>query len=152
MKKYQEAAKADNDDGPKEVIHFQYQRMMRYGGKWHLERKSLLPGYIFLSGAEAGVSAERIHTEEKGISLKPCEEAPYPRLLCSEGNLIEMSGGIIKNGVLTVSSGPLRGKEHLIKKIDRHKRTAEIEILLEGRKQCITVGLEVYEKQGIRKI
>ena len=34
----------------KEVISFEYQRMMRYGGGWHMERKKLLPGWIFLSG------------------------------------------------------------------------------------------------------
>lgn len=39
------------------------------------------------------------------------------------------------------------GREQLIKWIDRHKRTAEIGIPLEGREKRVTVGVEIYEKQ-----
>lgn len=133
-----------------EIICFQYQRMMRYGGNWHIERRDLLPGHIFLLGTKmmllkrGFVKDKRI---EKNISLTPFETLPFLRTLCLNGNLIAMSQGIIKNGKLTVLSGPLKGQEKLIRKIDRHKRIAEIEIPFAEYKKRVIVGLEIYEKQ-----
>lgn len=80
------------------------------------------------------------------VSLAPCE-APYLKNLCQDGILIGISKGIIKNELIVVTSGPLKGREWLIRKIDRHKRTAQIEIPLAGDKRHITVGLEIYRKE-----
>lgn len=128
--------------GLHEVICFEYQRMIRYGGKWHLEKRKLLPGWIFLSGTKA--------IESKGkegiLSPIPCE-ASYLKELCQEESLIGMSKGVIRDGKAIVLSGPLKGRESLIRRIDRHKRTAEIEIPLIRKGIRVTVGLEIYEKQ-----
>ena len=137
--KYQKLA---SYDGIKKVICFEYQRMMRYGGSWHLERRKLLPGWIFMSGT--------IAIEYKGdgdIGLPIPYEASYLKELCQEEHLIGMSKGIIKDGKPIVTSGPLKGRESLIRRIDRHKRTAEIEIPFVEDDTRVTVGLEIYEKQ-----
>lgn len=128
-----------------DVICFQYQCMLRYGGDWHLEKRRLLPGYIFLSGTKA-MKMKRELKEDPGISLIPCRVS-YLKSLCSEDNLIEISKGIIKGGVPVVLDGPLKGREYLIRKIDRHKRTAELEVPFAGKDTRITVGLEICEKQ-----
>ena len=133
-----------------EILCFQYQRMMRYKGQWHLEKRALLPGYIFLSKSENAESESRIRKESEKWGESPrveLYEILYLKTLCSQENLIEMSRGIIRHGIPIITSGPLQGKEQLIQKIDRHKRTAEIEIPLEGKKKRITVGLEIYGKQ-----
>jgi len=136
-----------------EVVCFKYQRMMRYGGKWHLENRMLLPGYIFLSGTEV-MATNGDYKESKGgkerspsvlVPLIPCG-IPYAREMCQKGDLVGLSKGIIRNGKPIVTSGPLKGREGLIRKIDRHKRTAEIEIPFVGDKKQVTVGLEIYEK------
>lgn len=57
-----------------------------------------------------------------------------------------MSKGVIRNGRPVITSGPLKGREGLIRKIDRHKRIADIEIPLAGERRQVTVGLEIYEK------
>ena len=80
------------------------------------------------------------------VSLIPCE-TPYLKDMCKEGYLVGMSKGIIRKGVLIVTSGPLEGREEIIRKVDRHKRTAEIEIPFPGKRKCLTVGLEIYEKE-----
>lgn len=142
-----------------EIICFQYQRMLRYGGRWHLERRTLLPGYIFLFGNEKVELSRKdrkdsemreLHgdKEEKEILLSPCE-SPYLKTFCSETDpgLIGISRGIIKNGVPVVTEGPLKGREQLIKKIDRHKRTAKLGVPLGGKTVEITVGLEIYQKE-----
>ena len=128
-----------SSDRLQEVICFEYQKMIRYGGRWHLERRKLLPGWIFLSGTE-DMASDRMN------SLIPCE-TPFLKLLCQEENLIGISKGIIKDGKSIITSGPLKGRERLIRRIDRHKRTAEIEIPLVDKNTRVTVGLEIYEKQ-----
>ncbi len=135
--KYQELA---DQKELQEVVCFAYHRMIRYGGSWHLERRTLLPGYIFLSGAKD------IKLKENVESLIPCDP-PYLKDLCQEDNLVAMSKGVIRDGKTIVVSGPLKGREKLIRRIDRHKRTAQIEVPLEGRTAQVTVGLEIYEKQ-----
>ena len=148
VKGYQETIKPDNADSLQQVIHFQYQRMIRYKGQWHMEERAVLPGYVFLSGAEKAILKRQAWEgkENEELIVTPCE-IPYLKCLCTEGSLVEMSKGSIKSGVLEITSGPLRGREQLIKKIDRHKRTAEIEIPLEGRNRRVIVGLEIYAKQ-----
>ena len=131
--------------------------MMRYGGSWHLERRPLLPGYVFLSGDLAVPEDELLPgdmflpeayvagPEGRKTSMIPCEP-PYMKMLCQKDNLVAISKGVIKNGRPMVTSGPLKGREELIRRIDRHKRTAEIEIPLGAGKTQVTVGLEIYEK------
>lgn len=137
-----------NSEKMEEIVCFQYQRMMRYGGSWHLESRTVLPGYVFLTGSNV-MELERNWQEDgemkQNISLTPCE-TPYLKDLCQDGLLIEISRGVIKNGVPIIISGPLKGRERLIRRIDRHKRTAEIEIPFNGAKKQVTVGLEIYEK------
>jgi len=135
-------------DSLKEIVCFRYQRMMRYGGKWHLENRTLLPGCIFLFGTKAMELKKGCKEDEEkfSVSLIPCE-VPYMKEMCQEGGLIGISKGIIKNGSPIVTSGPLKGREELIRKIDRHKRTAKIEIPFGRDKKRVTVGLEIYEKQ-----
>jgi len=130
-----------------EVICFRYQRMIRYGGKWHLENRMALPGCIFLSRTDA-MTMKSNWQGNTGIRVSyiPCE-TPYLKKMCWEGNLVGMSRGIIRNEELMVTSGPLKGRERLIRKIDRHKRTAQIEIPLAGDKRLVTVGLEIYKKE-----
>ena len=130
-----------------EIISFQYQRLMRYKGGWHLERRALLPGCIFLHSPKADRLEDGVSDSgAKGsFSLIPCE-VPYMKDMCREGNVVGMSKGVIKNGRPVITSGPLKGREGLIRKIDRHKRIADIEIPLAGERRQVTVGLEIYEK------
>ncbi len=132
-----------------EILCFQYQRMIRYGGKWHLEKRLALPGYIFVDGSDEMIKNGwyRKKIGECDIFLIPCE-IPYLKGMCYKGSLIELSRGIIKYGDVVITDGPLKGREALIQRIDRHKRTAEIEIPFAGGQKQITVGLEIYEKEA----
>ncbi len=131
-----------------EILCFQYQRMMRYGGTWHLEKRMAVPGYVFIAGTDVLVKSNRQMSFKRSseVFMIPCE-APYLKELCEHGSLIGISRGIIRNGTAVVTSGPLTGRETLIRRIDRHKRIAEIEIPFAGGQRQITVGLEIYEKE-----
>lgn len=138
----EECERLTETENLQEVVYFQYQRMLRYGGTWHLENRTLLPGCIFLSGSKMTRIKEYLNS-----SLIPCRISQL-KSLCSNKNLIGMSTGIIKDGVPVVTNGPLKGREHMIRKINRHKRTAEIVVPSFMKEDArITVGLEIYEKQ-----
>ena len=131
-----------------EVIRFEYQRLMRYRGGWHVERRTLLPGCVFLSVAKLDVPKDPWREKDRAegtFSLIPCE-IPYVKGMCREENVVGMSKGVIRNGRPVITSGPLKGREGLIREIDRHKRIADIEIPLAGERRQVTVGLEIYEK------
>ncbi|MCC8098207.1 MAG: hypothetical protein LIO44_06625 [Eubacterium sp.] len=60
--------------------------------------------------------------------------------------MVEMSVGIIENDRVQVINGSMMGMEGSIRKIDRHKRTARIEVNMFGRTMEVTVGLEIVKK------
>ena len=64
----------------------------------------------------------------------------------SEEHLIKMSKGIIEGDHIIVESGPLKGYEGFIKKIDRHKRLAFIDVELFNTVITVKVGLEIVSK------
>ena len=57
-----------------------------------------------------------------------------------------MSQGIIVNGRVIILSGPLVGEESRIRKVDRHKRRAWLQIKLFGKPYTVVVGLEISQK------
>ena len=83
-----------------------------------------------------------------GDEVVPLTEEEVSFLMSFGGNeqIVKMSEGIIENARVIILSGPLKGKEGYIKKIDRHKRKAFLEMSLFGRMQRIQVGLEIFLK------
>jgi transcriptional antiterminator NusG len=61
------------------------------------------------------------------ILLKPEEKQCLDALLNKE-RCLKVSKGYIEDSELHITEGPLKGKENIIRKIDRHKRKALIEI------------------------
>ncbi len=132
------------------------EQMKRYQGEWHTELKVLFPGYVFLISDEK----EKLFFELKriigltkllgtGETIVPLtdEEVNFLLRLGGEEQTVEMSEGIIENDRVVVLSGPLKGNEGLIRKIDRHKRKAWLEIEMFGRTVEMQVGLEVVGKR-----
>lgn len=133
-----------------------YVQKRRYEGHWHTEEKLLFPGYVFLvsdNGEELFLSLKKIDGLTKmigtGQEIVPLsrEEEGILRRLGGEEQLVETSTGIMVSDQIIVTDGPLQGMEGCIKKIDRHKRLAWIEVPLMGRILEARVGLEVVEKR-----
>ena len=61
--------------------------------------------------------------------------------------LTDFSRGYVQNGIITITEGPLKGLEPQIRKIDRHKRTAWLEVELRGEKREVRVGVEIVRKE-----
>lgn len=71
------------------------------------------------------------------------EEVLFLEGFCGEKQIAEVSHGVLEGSKARILSGPLVGKEGLIKKIDYHKRRAYLEMDMFGRRQNIRLGLEV---------
>ncbi len=74
------------------------------------------------------------------------EERVYLERLINNDNYIETSVGFIEGDNICVEEGPLKGRESIIKRINRHKKEAIIDIKIMGEYRQITVGLEILRK------
>lgn len=74
------------------------------------------------------------------------DEKNYLLGFCEGGYVTEESKGFIIGDKIFVTSGPLKGRESIIKKVDRHKRRAEIEMSFLGDIRLVNVSLEIVSK------
>ena len=79
------------------------------------------------------------------VPVRP-EEESFLKGICGTGHHFGMSRGYIREGQTFVTEGPLQGKEHLIRRIDRHKRIARVGTPGEDRAREVQVGLEIVTK------
>lgn len=134
----------------------------KYANKFiQKENKIMFPGYVFIeSSIESivfvGMIKKFIRYHEAPLRLlqygNSCEfamrkhEKSLLLSFCNKDNCIEVSTGLIQGDKATVIQGPLKGRENIIKKIDRSKRKAIIELELMGQSVPIMVGLDILRK------
>lgn len=133
-----------------------YEEKRRIRGEWTLQKKVLFPGYVFVITDELDELYQSLKNVigltkliGTGQEIVPLTEEEREFLLefGGEDQIVEMSEGIIADSKIIVTKGPLIGKEGYIKRIDRHKRKAWLEIKMFGRKQMVEVGVEIVEKR-----
>ena len=117
--------------------------MRRYEGVWHLEEKTFLPDSFVVEKEENALLDEL--PRRKVIPLNR-EGQTFLQEFCDSDHHIALSKGRIRNGKTEVLSGPLRGREHLISRIDRHKRLAQLNVPGMEPVGKLCVGLEIVEK------
>ena len=133
-----------------------YEERRRIRGEWMTLKKILFPGYVFMITDEVeslylelksiiGLT-KLIGTGREIIPLKK-EEVDFLTTFGKERQVVEMSTGILENGRVHITDGPLKGREAMIRKIDRHKRKASLEIPMFGRILETQAGLEIVEKR-----
>lgn len=132
-----------------------YEEKKRIRGEWTVQKKVLFPGYVFIVCEKL----EKVYEELRNVigmtkligtgqEIVPLDEREVEFLerVGGEEQVVEMSEGVIEMSKVTITSGPLVGMEGLIKKIDRHKRKAWLEVEMFGRLQTVQVGLEIVAK------
>lgn len=132
-----------------------YEEKRKIRGSWIIQKKHLFPGYVFAVTEDIEALYEMLKsvmgmTKLLGVGedIVPLKEAEvqFLKRFGGEDQIVEMSEGVIENSVTKILSGPLVGMEGTIRKIDRHKRKAWIEIEMFGRMQMVQVGLEILRK------
>lgn len=124
------------------------------------ETKLLFPGYLFIESELSDFEFIRkitpilyyqsdiirvLRYSQSEIAMRDSEVHMLLDLY-NDDYCIEMSRGIIAGDKIIVTDGPLKGRESIVRKIDRHKREAKIEMVFMGEPRIITVGLEIIRK------
>ncbi len=139
-----------------DIYYPEIERKKRYHGNWHMVKQKMFPGYIFIETNDVnklwcdllGVPkfTKLVGAGNCPIALSE-REISFITATTGDDHIAEVSTGFIEGDRLVVTSGPLVGQEGLVKKIDRHKRTALLEMEMFGRTVNMTMGLEVVEKK-----
>ncbi|MDD2260706.1 MAG: antiterminator LoaP [Clostridia bacterium] len=135
--------------------------LFRNSGKVHKEMKIMFPGYVFI---ESGLcSAEFLqHTsyivrtskdvikilrygDSDEIAVREVERTSL-MCLCNDNHCIETSVGFAEGDRIYIEKGPLEGRESMIRKINRHKMKALIDLEIMGGLRQVAIGLEVLKK------
>lgn len=135
-----------------------FESMRRVRGEWHREQRRLFPGYVFLTTPDIVRVVQRLRElpffarvigghDERYVPLSAEEGAWLQALTNVETHTVEFSQGVIEGDEVKVVKGPLRGQEAKIRKIDRHKRLAFLEMHMFGRTKVVKVGLEIVSKR-----
>lgn len=134
----------------------EYETMWRIHGEWRLVKRLLFPGYLFFVTDDAEALNKELLGVPLPIRLLGNEENSFFPLTKKEQDwflsfmdgehIVRMSEGYLKGDKVTVTRGPLMGFEADIRKIDRHKRRAYLDVTLFGRTVPASVGLEVVRK------
>lgn len=132
-----------------------YEKKIKYMGKWHIATEILFPGYIFMVSDcinDLLLSVKKIPKLIKilgdGNGIVPLygKEVEFLMKFGKKDHLIKISYGYIENNRIVITDGPMKDYEGTIKKIDRHKRKAIIEIEFLGRTMEVSVGMEIARK------
>lgn len=138
-----------------EIFIPMYERKRKEQGKWQTVSYRLFPGYVFFCTNKIEDLYERLKKVnhltkilKTGEAFVPLHEKEVDFLVRfgGEKHVVEMSVGYIEGDKVVVTEGPMSDWAGKVKKIDRHKRIAIIEVEMFGRTTDVTVGLEIVEK------
>lgn len=136
------------------------ERLFKKSGIVKREIKPLFPSYVFIesdiSNQEFSYSISKIirssndivrilKYSDTEISMRDSEKQALMKLY-NGYHCIELSKGIIVGDRIHITDGPLIGCESMVKRVNRHKREAWIELEFMGEKRLLNVSLEILDK------
>lgn len=139
----------------------------KFHGRWNEVKEKLFPGYIFLVTDQPQLLYEELkHVPALTKILGKCGEyfAPLPKKDVEmiqrmegekddkksreEGLTVGISQVIVQNEKqVRVLCGPLCNLEGQIKKVNLHKRIAEVEMEFMGSKRLVYMGIEIAKEK-----
>lgn len=130
-----------------------YATQQKRAGEWIDVEKVLLPGYIIVATRDVGsvVRTMRAIPEftrllavgEFFVPLADDERAWIEAFTSRDDRCVAMSEGVMEGDQVVVLKGPLKGREALITRVNRHKNIAFVELEFCGRKVRTKVGLGI---------
>ena len=136
----------------KEMFVPLYIDKMHFRKQWHDVKKVLFPGYFFVATDDIDEVAKELsqinrltkvlRNAEKIAPIQK-KEQDFLRAMMNEEYIVECSKGFIIGDRVCITEGPLRNHYGFIRKVDRHRRIAKLEINFFGRLTPVEVGLEI---------
>lgn len=142
----------------KETLHYLVPKrrlIERKGGKFYQVIKKLFPGYVFICVdmdlekykiiksipnliriLNTGAYYSQINNSEMSVILR----------LVGDGDIIDYSRVYVENSKILVKEGCLMGIEGIIKKVDKHKNRAKVQLTFMGEPRLVDVGVEILHK------
>ncbi len=134
----------------------------KFRGKWTEVHEKLLPGYVFITSDQVRELYLKLRRVPAVTQLLGKDGEYFAALSVQETEWLERimdsaDGGpevplsqisVSENDVVTILSGPLKSMEGQIKKINLHRRIAEIEVDFMNQKTVIHLGIEMVDKKG----
>lgn len=131
------------------------ERKIKKGGVWKTVRRVMFPGYVFVETDDPDKRflelkkvprfTKLLGTGYNFVAISEKEEKFIDRIT-DENDVAAVSIGDIEGESIIIKEGPLKGMEAMIKRIDRHKRIAELELEFMGNSVPVTMGLEIVGK------
>lgn len=136
----------------------------KFHGKWRNRHEKLLPGYVFIDSEEVHglylelksipMMTKLLGWEREFITALTERETEWLEKIVSacrnNSTIMEVPLSQIEvdeNDEVRILSGPLQDMAGMIKRINLHKRIAEVEVEFMGRKTVIYLGIEMVEKK-----
>ena len=169
-----------SDDLYGECFHLTRHIRKKFHGRWIDMREKLLPGYVFISTENAKKLFLELKKVPMLTNLMGRDGGSFSELSAWDMKWLEKmrelgirnttknnrSGSekkawyeiglsqihVYEGNVIKIVSGPLKGIDGLVRKINLHKRIAEVEIEFMKRKTVIYLGIELLEKENDEKI
>ena len=125
---------------------------IKNNGKTYKILKKLFPGYVFVCTEMDIDKYKKIRSIPKlirilntGTYYTKIDEREMDIILKLVGNddIVDYSKIFIENSRVCVKDGPLCGMEGIIRKVDKHKNRARIELNFMGELRTIDVGVEI---------
>ena len=140
-----------------EVFIPRYEVMKRIKGLWHKRTEVLMPGYVFVVTKNPNKLKAQLRSVPRFTRLLGNDDMFTPlddrdiafinAFTSPENRTVEMSTGVVEGDDVIILNGPLMGRAGWIKKIDRHKRLAYLEVEMLGRTTTVKLGLEIVAKR-----
>lgn len=125
----------------------------RKQGKLEERLRPLFPGYVLIKTQMNTSLHQRIKNapmvfnvlaEDSGSWSRIPENEMEPILrLMQDGEVIDYSHLSIQDSAMVVHSGPLRGMEHLIRKVNKRKGRARVSLPFDGIERTMDLGVVV---------
>ena len=139
-----------------EAFSPKFLRKIKLANEWQMVEVPLVPGYLFITTNNIEALRDALYhvptltkllrMDSGVVPLGPEEVAWMDRLTKPHERTVDFSEGYLVGDKVVITSGPLKGCESEIAKIDRHKRFAYLTFNIMGRKKSVKVGLEIVSK------
>lgn len=132
-------------------FHLTRNRRKKYGGKWQIIQEKLFPGYVFIDTDQPGAVHRELKqvpgfcllfSDDAFISILKKEEERFLSCISDEDGQIGLSEIDISDGEhVRYLSGPLCHAENLVRRVDLHRRMAEVETQFLGEGCVLYLGV-----------
>lgn len=126
-----------------------------YQKKWHMVKKNMFPSYVFIDTEDIDLFYKKLNaiscfskilkTGDDIVSVTE-EEKEFLQSMMDQDYCVNYSQGFLIGNEVVVTEGALINQRGRIRKIDRHRRIAELEISLFSRPTKVEVGFGAFAK------